>query len=779
MKNFYLTLAFFCGFVAYGQLNMTQKSNLSYQTLHSTELNDIWGYVDELGNEYALVGAQKGTSVVDVTNPTLPVEKFWEPGLNSVWRDLKTWGDYAYVTTEALNGLLVIDLSPLPQSSALTTSYYTGPSGNEWQSAHNLYIDSNGYAYIFGANRGVGGVIILDVHTDPMNPVEVGVINDWYVHDGYARNDTLFCANISDGFFTMYDIQNKANPILLGTKTTPNNFAHNIWPRADGKVVFTTDEKPGAYIASYDVSDQNNIVELDRIQSSPGSQVIPHNAHVLGDFVITSYYKDGITVHDVTHPHNMIEVGNFDSSPLSGNGYNGCWGVYPFLPSGNIIASDIENGLFVLGVTYQKGCYLEGVVRDAVTNAVISGAKAKITSLPEQDLTDATGAYAIGVAGANGYSVNYSKVGYAAQTVQVNMIQGVVTTQDIQLVPLPPYNLTVKVVLEGTNTPITNAQVRLKVPDLTHNGVTNGLGEEDFTLYYEQNYDVFVGKWGYYTHCTNQQIDATTGTITVELKPGIFDDFTFDFGWQVSGNAETGAWTRAIPIGGSGSANPEFDAEYDCSDYCYVTGNQDTHDPDADDVDNGTAILKSPSFDLTSYSNPHVNFSRYFYNFYGPNGPADDKLKVIMSNGNTSVLIDEIASDPSQFYTWVSKSIRVSDFMTPTANMSLTITTSDLPNTPNITEAGFDYFYVSNSNVTALNEEENNLVFTLYPNPVNSQLSLQGLSSGSSWTIVSMEGKVVRQGRNENSFLQLNISELESGMYLFVQNGHQERFIKK
>ena len=29
-------------------------------------------------------------------------------------------------------------------------------------------------------------------------------------------------------------------------------------------------------------------------------------------------------------------------------GTDGTWGVYPFLPSGNLLVSDIENGLFVL-----------------------------------------------------------------------------------------------------------------------------------------------------------------------------------------------------------------------------------------------------------------------------------------------------------------------------------------------------------------------------------------------------------------------------------------------
>ena len=52
-------------------------------------------------------------------------------------------------------------------------------------------------------------------------------------------------------------------------------------------------------------------------------------------------------IDDVTQP---FRAGYYDTSTSHTNysGYTGCWGVYPFLPSGNIIASDIENGLFVL-----------------------------------------------------------------------------------------------------------------------------------------------------------------------------------------------------------------------------------------------------------------------------------------------------------------------------------------------------------------------------------------------------------------------------------------------
>ncbi|MFK7784504.1 MAG: choice-of-anchor B family protein, partial [Crocinitomicaceae bacterium] len=244
MKHFSFLLLALLPFLSFSQLNIDSVGHVNFTALHDTGLNDIWGYVDEDNNEYALVGAIKGTSVVDVTNPATASEVFWEPGMQSIWRDLKTYGDYAYVTTEAQNGLLIIDLSPLPTSTSLTTNYYFGPSADSWESAHNLYIDSAGYCYIFGANRGNGGVIILDVATDPMNPIEVGVFDDWYVHDGYVLGDTMYLAHISDGFISIVDITDRSNPILLGTKETPNAFAHNIWTSADGQYAYTTDELP-------------------------------------------------------------------------------------------------------------------------------------------------------------------------------------------------------------------------------------------------------------------------------------------------------------------------------------------------------------------------------------------------------------------------------------------------------------------------------------------------------------------------------------------------------
>ena len=135
---------------------------------------------------------------------------------------------------------------------------------------------------------------------------------------------------------------------------------------------------------SIDITDLNNIYEVDRIQSNPGSLSIPHNTHVDGNFLITSYYRDGTTVHDITYPDNMIQVAYYDSYSGSGNGFDGCWGTYPFLPSGLIISSDINssnngNGkLLIYERGFSQACYLAGIVTDISNGNLLSGVSVEI-----------------------------------------------------------------------------------------------------------------------------------------------------------------------------------------------------------------------------------------------------------------------------------------------------------------------------------------------------------------------------------------------------------------
>ncbi|MCH2231992.1 MAG: choice-of-anchor B family protein [Crocinitomicaceae bacterium] len=756
------------------QLNMDSVGRINYILEHATMLNDVWGYVDETGVEYGLIGAEKGTAIAELSDPSNPTEVFWEPGMESIWRDLKTWGDYAYVTTEALNGLLIIDMSPLPASNALTTSYYTGPNGSEWQSAHNLFIDSSGYAYIFGANRGNGGVIILDVHTDPMNPIEVGVFDNWYVHDGFVQRDTMYLGHINEGFISMVDVSDKANPVLLGTATTPSTFSHNIWTTANGQFAFTTDEVSDGYIGAYDVSDPTNIFEVDRIQSSPGAGVIPHNTHVLDNYIITSYYSDGVVVHDVTYPYNMVEVANYDTYFDQTTSFDGCWGAYPYLPSGLILATDRSEGFFVLSPDYSPAAYLEGVVTNSVTANPLDQVEITIAGHNQNEYSATNGFYATGIANAGTYDVTYFKVGYYSQTISTTLINGVIVTQDVQLVPIPPFNLTVNVYEEGTNNPIDGAFIKLKAPLLETTGQTNALGQEDLVLYYEDLYKVKVGKWGYITHCSQMNIDDLTADIDIYLAKGYYDDYNFDFGWSSTGTASVGLWERGVPIPTNGQAAPGLDSD-DCGENAYVTGLGVSLTPSLDDVAGGTAILSSPVMDLSGYTDPYVSYEKWFFNFYGPNPPADDTLQVMISNGLTNAVLERFPGDTMNPI-WRDTAIRILDYISLTSTMQIFFSTSDLDPNVNVCEAGIDHFFIAESSVLDIEERDNDLV--IFPNPTTDLLSIRGGKKGVSYEIVGVNGVVVSHGECTSEITNVDVSYFETGTYFLVVENNTYKFLK-
>lgn len=406
-----------------------------------TEGNDIWGWVDPNdGGEYALVGLNDGFACVNVSSPSNPTLEFQIADLNSTWRDVKTWGNYAYVTTEADAGLLIVDLTDMTGNTNWHVSNFTNPNTGasvEFTAAHNLYIDENGICYIFGASSATGsspsdGAIFLDVSANATAPHYLGAWNEHYIHDGMVRGDTMYAGCIYAGELYVVDVSDKNNPSTLGTHSTPNNFTHNAWISDDGDFVFTTDETSDAYLAAYDITDCNNIQEVDRIQSNPGSSSIPHNTHVDGNFLITSYYRDGTTVHDISQPNNMVQVGYYDSYSGSGNGFDGCWGTYPYLPSGIIISSDINsstNGnakLLVFERGFSGACYLEGNVTDGSTGAAIIGANIVIlnTIIPNSSTTNLSGNYYCGNADGGIFDVVFSMPGYINDTLQATLING-------------------------------------------------------------------------------------------------------------------------------------------------------------------------------------------------------------------------------------------------------------------------------------------------------------------------------------------------------------------
>lgn len=412
----------------FAQQNMTLLGHKTY----SNDLASLWGYADGNGHEYALVGAYGGLSIVDVTTPTNPVEVQFVGTSNSFWHEMKTWSHYAYVVNESGGGLLIVDLANLP--GAVTHVNWTGGALG-LSTGHTIFIDENGIAYINGSNVGVGGVLFLDLNANPMNPTYLGSYTNGYVHDCYARHDTMWTAQIYNGQFKVVNVNSKVAPVLMASQATPGNFTHNTALSDNGKYLFTTDEVTNSYVTAYDVSNLSNITEVDRFQANPGTNSIAHNVHVKGNFLVTAYYRDGVIITDASDPHNLVKVGYYDTSPQSGNGYNGCWEAYPYLPSGNIIAADIEQGLYVLGVTYKSACFLSGTVKDYTGGATLNGVTVSIVNASNNGTTtDLSGNYKTGYSTAGTYSVTFSKTGYYTKTITgVSLTNGSTTVLNTTL----------------------------------------------------------------------------------------------------------------------------------------------------------------------------------------------------------------------------------------------------------------------------------------------------------------------------------------------------------
>lgn len=413
----------------------SQNSNIEliYNDNISEDCNDIWGFVDSSGTEYAVIGTITETRIYNLKDPANAQLVYRAPGARSLWRDIKYWNNHLYVTHDQDTfGITIIDVSKAPDTFShiqYKPSLTIGGSTNRLLRAHNLYIDEKGFAYIAGHNISRKGVLILDLNQDPDMPVYMGAANSFYSHDAFVRNDTLYSSELGAGF-GIYDVTDKTNPIEIARGKSGHNFTHNAWLSTDGKVLFTTDEVASGYLESYDISNLSNIRYLDRYKTNPGNtRVIPHNTHILGDFAITSWYTDGVIINDVSDPSNLVKVGSYDTYPqnvpASGTLYLGDWGAYPFLPSGLILVSDINNGLFVLKPTYVHAAYLTGYNFSEINEVKdsLSGVTVKVLGTDIEKFSNGT-SYKIGLTPEQDYNVVFTHPDFGADTVQIKLAAG-------------------------------------------------------------------------------------------------------------------------------------------------------------------------------------------------------------------------------------------------------------------------------------------------------------------------------------------------------------------
>ena len=137
----------------------------------------------------------------------------------------------------------------------------------------------------------------------------------------------------------------------------PNPFPHNCAITANRKYIYTTDEtsSPNGKLKVWDITSLSNVLFVTNWQPTGITTAIVHNVEIYGNIAVVAHYAAGIRVLDISNPTSPAEIAWYDTYPSNNStNYNGCWGVYMF-PSGKIIGSDRQTGLYVVRPTIVTG----------------------------------------------------------------------------------------------------------------------------------------------------------------------------------------------------------------------------------------------------------------------------------------------------------------------------------------------------------------------------------------------------------------------------------------
>ena len=342
---------------------------------HYNTYNECWGVVIN-GREIAIIGSTAGTHFFDVTEPANSSEVAFVEGAfigtGVIHRDYHDFENYLYAVCDEGNTstLQIIDISNLPNS--VTTVY---DSNALLTKSHNIFIDtSTAKMYSCGTNNSMQ-VYSLN---SPQNPILIHSYNT-YVHDAYIINDTAYLNCGGNGLiiedFTMVDtIGNQPTQLASFTSYPDAGYNHSGWLNENKTIYAMFDENHGYDVKLLDVSDLSNISVLSIFNSGVNTQSMAHNGIIKGDNLYISYYHDGLRVFDISDPSNPIQNWQYDTYNSNNYaGYKGAWGVYPYLPSGNIIISDMQTGLYIIDTS------------NGITNVIESSFQNKISPNPATD----------------------------------------------------------------------------------------------------------------------------------------------------------------------------------------------------------------------------------------------------------------------------------------------------------------------------------------------------------------------------------------------------------
>jgi choice-of-anchor B domain-containing protein len=373
MKKHLLVLFCIASFAANAQFahnNISLLSNFDdpgvlAESVYGIRYQGCWGWKDpDDGREYAIIGSTFGTYFIEVTDPLNLVERDYVPGRETycIWREYKTYGKYCYMVSDDTpnNSFQIADLSYLPDSVHIVHDDTT-----IFERSHTIYVDGqNLYCGSVSSYSGNASMAVYSL-ANPAAPLLKRRLNQDFpsinsVHDMFVVNDTIYASCGYQGL-RIYRYDEGQNKFFqLGTLPGLNSdYNHSSFISKDHTTLYVCIEVPDDRpIQVVNVSNPSAPAVVNTFQTNDGAT--PHNPYVIDDMLVIAGYQDGVYTYDISSPQNPVLSGYFDTHPQNVGGYDnppyaGCWGAYTDLPSGILIASDMQYGLFVLDKSLATG----------------------------------------------------------------------------------------------------------------------------------------------------------------------------------------------------------------------------------------------------------------------------------------------------------------------------------------------------------------------------------------------------------------------------------------
>ena len=626
--------------VNFGRSGVRLMSWLPTSELGGGSGNDCWGYVAPSGREYALVGTGSGTAFVEVTDPSNPDVVAIIAGPPSLWRDIKVYDHYAYAVSEGGSGIQVIDMGAI--DSGVVTLVNTVLGGGS-TATHNVAINvDSGYLYRCGG--GGGGLRIYNL-ANPASPSYVSSWGNRYVHDAqivsytsgpYAGREIAFvCSGYGNGGtqtrFEVLDVTNKGNIFTRSTVFYSNAaYSHQVWVDEQRQYAYLNDEldegPSDTRTIVIDISNLDNTSQATEFTN--GRPAIGHNLYMRGDFVFEANYRSGLRIFDASNRTNPVETAYFDTYPTDDRAeFNGLWSCFPFFPSGTVLGSDRERGLFVLWV---GAAPIELDVPAGIPEVIDPAGESVIVEITESQPGELVG----------GSEMLVYDSGAGATSVPLVALGGGLYRADLPSTPC------------GT-------ELRWYVGAHSSNGF----------------------EWRF-----PEAAPSSSAVSSSALSQSVLfsDDFESDLGWTVdtaNDTATEGQWQRAVPVGTAGAPSEDISP---AGTQAWVTGR-------LRDLDGGKTTLLSPIFDLSQTAEPYVTYWSWLCVTQDNLGSTDNLRTFLSNDGGQSWVVAQIINQlhPEENSGWFYHSLRVRDFVSPSSQVRVKFEAVDRPS-ENTVEAAID-----------------------------------------------------------------------------------------